>query len=39
MEQLPTIDVVIATHRPEGIRRVETMDAPALPGVRYIVSW
>lgn len=38
-KEQPTIDVIIATHRPEGIKRVEAMKASELPGVRYIVSW
>lgn len=36
---MTTIDVIIATHEPTGIRRVESMNAPHLDGVRYIVSW
>lgn len=36
---LPTLDLAIATHRPEGIRRVSKMVLPAAAGVRYIVSW
>lgn len=39
MEQLTSIDIVIATHRPAGIARVAEMSAPTLPGVRYVVSW
>ena len=34
-----TLDVLIATFIPEGIRRVERMDLPRMDGVRYIVSW
>ncbi len=34
-----TLDVLIATFMPEGIRRVERMDLPRMDGVRYIVSW
>lgn len=34
-----TLDVAIATHRPEGIRRVAKMKLPVIPGVSYVVSW
>ncbi|MCM1077043.1 MAG: glycosyltransferase family 2 protein [Bacteroides sp.] len=34
-----TLDVLIATHKPEGIRRVVGMNLPVIDGVRYIVSW
>lgn len=34
-----TLDVLIATHTPEGIRRVADMDLPHVDNVRYIVSW
>ncbi len=34
-----TLDVLIATHKPEGILRVADMDLPAVDGVRYIVTW
>lgn len=34
-----TLDVAIATHRPEGIRRVADMRLPEIPGVSYVVSW
>lgn len=37
--ELPTLDLAVATHRPEGIRRVASMVLPPMPGVRYIVSW
>lgn len=33
------MDVAIATWQPEGIRRVEAMNLPYVPGVRYVVSW
>ena len=33
------MDVAIATWQPEGIRRVESMNLPHVPGVRYVVSW
>lgn len=34
-----TLDVLIATCRPEGILRVERMELPMVENVRYIVSW
>lgn len=34
-----TLDVLIATHTPSGLQRVEAMQLPRLDGVRYIVSW
>lgn len=34
-----TLDVLIATHRQEGIDRVAKMNLPVVDGVRYIVSW
>lgn len=33
------MDVAIATWQPEGIRHVEAMNLPKVPGVRYVVSW
>lgn len=36
---LPTLDVLIVTHAPEGIGRVAAMNPPRLDGVNYIVSW
>lgn len=33
------LDVAIATHRPDGIRRVKAMQLPMVEGVRYVVSW
>lgn len=33
------MDVAIATWQPEGIHRVEAMNLPRVPGVRYVVSW
>ena len=33
------LDVAIATWQPSGINRVEHMQLPVVPGVRYIVSW
>lgn len=29
----------MVTWKPEGIRRVENMNLPRVPGVRYVVSW
>lgn len=34
-----TLDVVIATYSPEGIKRVEKMLPSFQSGVRYIISW
>lgn len=34
-----TLDVAIATYRPEGIQRVTQMQLPSVEGVRYVVSW
>lgn len=34
-----TLDLAIATCRPEGIARVAKMILPPIPGVRYVVSW
>lgn len=34
-----TLDVAIATWKPEGILRVADMNLPEVPGVRYVVSW
>lgn len=34
-----TLDVLICTYTPDGIRRVAGMNLPALEGVTYIVSW
>lgn len=36
---MTTLDLVIPTHRQEGIARVAAMDLPHVEGVRYIVSW
>ncbi len=33
------LDVAIATWKPEGILRVEAMNLPKVPGVRYVISW
>lgn len=34
-----TLEVLIATHRPEGILKVAAMGLPELSPVRYLVSW
>ncbi len=34
-----SLDLAIATHRPEGIRRLAKMLLPPAGGIRYIVSW
>lgn len=34
-----TLDVIIATYKPEGIQRVSQMYLPEIDGVNYIVSW
>lgn len=34
-----TLDVLIATYSPDGLRRVEEMNLPRVEGVCYIVSW
>ncbi len=34
-----TLDLALATYRPEGIARVAAMDLPVVKGVRYVVSW
>lgn len=34
-----TLDILIATHRPEGILRLADADFPKVPGVSYVVSW
>lgn len=34
-----TLDLAIATHRPEGIARLADMVLPPVSGVRYVVSW
>lgn len=33
------IDVLIATYKPEGIRRVADASLPEIEGVRYVISW
>lgn len=39
MNEKPTLDLLVATHRPEGILRVAQMVLPPIAGVRYVVSW
>lgn len=39
MNDRPTLDVLICTLGPDGIRRVAEMPLPEMDGVRYIVSW
>lgn len=34
-----TLDLAVATHRPEGIARVAEMLLPPADGIRYVVSW
>lgn len=34
-----TIQIVIATHRPDGISRVASMVLPPAEGIGYVVSW
>lgn len=34
-----TLDVAIATWQPSGLGRIVEMKLPAVPGVRYVVSW
>lgn len=34
-----TLDVIIATYKPEGIERVSKMELPVVEDVNYIVSW
>jgi len=34
-----TLDLAMATHKPEGIERVASMMLPRMDGVRYIISW
>ncbi|MBD5228452.1 MAG: glycosyltransferase [Bacteroidales bacterium] len=33
------LDVLIATHGPEGLQRVAEMQLPAVDGVHYIITW
>ncbi|MDE6416058.1 MAG: glycosyltransferase family 2 protein [Duncaniella sp.] len=36
---MTTLEVLIPTHKPDGIRRVEAMNLPEIDGVGYVVSW
>ncbi|MDE6484451.1 MAG: glycosyltransferase [Duncaniella sp.] len=36
---MTTLEVLIPTHTPEGISRVEEMNLPEIDGVGYVVSW
>lgn len=36
---LPSLDLAVVTHRPEGIQRVAKMLLPPIEGVNYIISW
>lgn len=37
--ELPSLDLAVVTHRPEGIHRVAQMVLPPADGIRYVVSW
>lgn len=36
---MTALDIAIATHRPEGIRRLADASLPMIEGVRYVISW
>lgn len=36
---LPSLDLAVVTHQPEGIQRVAKMVLPPIEGVNYVVSW
>lgn len=38
-EKLPSLDLAVVTHRPEGLERVAKMLLPPAQGVTYVVSW
>lgn len=38
-EDLPSLDIAIATHLKDGIERVASMLMAETPGIRYVVSW
>lgn len=38
-EELPSLDIAIATHKIAGIERVAKMLMPETDGIKYIVSW
>ena len=35
----PELDVLIVTHGPDGLEKIEAMMLPQIPGVRYVVAW
>lgn len=37
--ELPSLDLALVTHRPEGIERVAKMVLPPAEGITYVVSW
>ena len=37
--ELPSLDIALVTHRPEGIERCAKMVLPPVDGIRYVVSW
>lgn len=37
--KLPSLDLAVVTHRPEGIERVAKMILPPADGITYVVSW
>lgn len=37
--ELPSLDLAVVTHRPEGIERVAKMVLPPAEGITYVVSW
>lgn len=37
--ELPTLDLAVATYRPDGLERVCQMLLPPVEGIRYVVSW
>ncbi|MDE6536411.1 MAG: glycosyltransferase family 2 protein [Muribaculaceae bacterium] len=37
--ELPSLDLAVVTHKPDGIERVAKMVLPPAEGVRYVVSW
>lgn len=36
---LPTLDMAVATHGPDGLQRLLCMLLPPIDGIRYVVSW
>lgn len=37
--ELPSLDLAVVTHSPEGIERVAKMILPPVDGINYIISW